>query len=73
MLCIFLNRLKSKVEELLAEENTGFRAERAQWNEFSIAEPSARNTCITNVYSFTTSSTLRKRFTACGMMAYERF
>ncbi|KAH3742401.1 hypothetical protein DPMN_049143 [Dreissena polymorpha] len=42
----------------------------AQWNRSSTAESSLKNTCNTNVTFSTTSLSLRKRLTTCGMIAF---
>ena len=61
MLRIFLNRLKSQAEEIIKEEQTGFRAVRS-----TILAYSVRNTCNTSK-AFTMSLwTFRRRSTEFG-------
>ncbi|KAH3834083.1 hypothetical protein DPMN_107401 [Dreissena polymorpha] len=67
---IISNRLKSKAEELLAEEQLDSELGVLQWNRSSTSESSLRNKCNANVNSSTTSWTLRELLTACGMIAY---
>ncbi|KAH3842300.1 hypothetical protein DPMN_115797 [Dreissena polymorpha] len=69
MLRIILNRLKSKAEQLLTEEQAGFKAGRSSVEQIFNAELSLRNTCNTNKSSSTTCLTSRKLSNTCGMMA----
>ena len=45
MLKIILNRLQPQTEEIIAEEQAGFRAGRSTTYKYSISGSSARNTC----------------------------
>ena len=48
MLRILLNRLKLQAEEIIKEEQAGFRTDRSTTERISILEYSVRNICNTN-------------------------
>ena len=67
MLTILLKRLTPQAEEIIKEEQAGFRAERSTTEKFSILEYSVRNTRNTSE-AFTVSSWIsRRRSTEFGM------
>ena len=67
MLRILLNRLKPQAEEIIKEEQAGFRAGGAQLGQFSILEYSVRNTCNTSKAFAMSLWTSRRRSTESGM------
>ena len=68
MLRVILNRLKSKAEELLSEEQAGFRAGRSTVEQISTVGSSLKNTYNIRRTCSIISSTSGKPSTEFGMM-----
>ena len=73
MLKIILNRLQAQAEEIIAEEQAGFRAGMSpteQIPRYSISESSARNICsISRIFTMS-SETSRRPLTGYGTKPY---
>ena len=64
MLKVLLNRLKPQAEEIIAEEQAGFRAEKAPQNTSSSSE-----SCVKSTFNMS-SQISKKHLTGYGMQSY---
>ena len=71
MLKVILNRLKPQAEEIIAEEQAGFRAGRSPQNRSSTSESCVKSTSNTSRICTMSSSISKKPLTEYGMQPYE--
>ena len=70
MLKVILNRLKPQAEEVIAEEQAGFRAGRSTIERSSTSESCVKSTSNTSRICTMSSSISKKPLTGYGMQSY---